>query len=98
MPFEKGKSGNPKGRPKGSLNQTTKDIRVLIKEVLCVNFNKTKITKDLRELTAKGRLDFYLKLLEFAVPKYSSTEFESDVDDEDTEFWVDMYESLRKKK
>jgi len=34
MGFKKGESGNPEGRPKGSLNKTTKDIRELISEAL----------------------------------------------------------------
>ena len=34
MGFEKGKSGNPEGRPKGSLNKTTNDIRELISKVI----------------------------------------------------------------
>jgi hypothetical protein len=34
MGFKKGESGNPEGRPKGSLNKTTNDIRELISKVI----------------------------------------------------------------
>jgi hypothetical protein len=30
MPFTKGNSGNPLGRPKGSLNSSTKEFRELL--------------------------------------------------------------------
>ena len=38
MPFKKGTSGNPIGRPKGSLSTTTK----LIREPININFVDTK--------------------------------------------------------
>ena len=34
MGFEKGKSGNPVGRPKGALNKTTNEIREFISKAI----------------------------------------------------------------
>ena len=34
MGFEKGKSGNPEGRPKGALNKTTNEIREFISKAI----------------------------------------------------------------
>ena len=34
MPFTKGNSGNPLGRPKGSLNTSTKEFRELLGQYL----------------------------------------------------------------
>jgi len=34
MGFKKGESGNPEGRPKGSLNKTTNEIRELISKAI----------------------------------------------------------------
>lgn len=34
MGFKKGESGNPEGRPKGSLNKTSKDIREIISKTI----------------------------------------------------------------
>lgn len=69
MAFEKGQSGNPYGRKKGTLNKSTKELRSLVKEVLSTNFTKAKIARDLKELTPKYRLDFYFKLLEYTLSK-----------------------------
>jgi hypothetical protein len=37
MGFKKGESGNKEGRPKGSLNKTTKDIREFISKAIDTN-------------------------------------------------------------
>ena len=37
MPFTKGNSGNPLGRPKGSLNHSTKEARELLSSALDTN-------------------------------------------------------------
>jgi hypothetical protein len=78
MAFQKGESGNPYGRKKGSLNRTTKELREMIQEVIHSNFSKTKISKDLKQLTPKFRLEFDFKLLEFILPKPISTVIEDE--------------------
>ena len=37
MPFTKGNSGNPLGRPKGSFNHSTKEVRELLSSALDTN-------------------------------------------------------------
>ena len=78
MAFEKGQSGNPAGRKKGSPNKTTSEIRSTIKSIIESNFSKSKVTKDLKELSPKQRLDYMLRLMEFVVPKPKSIESEND--------------------
>ena len=75
MPYIKGQSGNPMGRPKGSLNKTTFHLRVLIADFLSNNFNK--ITTDFESLQPKERLKFYCELLQFGLPKLQTTILES---------------------
>jgi hypothetical protein len=75
MPYIKGQSGNPMGRPKGSINKTTFHLRGLIADFLTSNFNK--ITTDFESLQPKERLRFYCELLQFGLPKLQTTLLES---------------------
>ncbi len=75
MPFKRGESGNPNGRPKGSLNKTTFHLRELIADFLSNNFNK--ITIDFESLQPKEKLKFYCELLQFGLPKLQTTVLES---------------------
>jgi len=78
MAFKKGQSGNPAGRKKGSPNKTTSEIRGTIKSIIDSNLSKSRVTKDLKELSPKQRLDYMLRLMEYVVPKPKSIESEND--------------------
>ena len=45
MGFEKGKSGNPEGRHKGSLNKATNEIRELISKAIDTDKIKDKLNQ-----------------------------------------------------
>ena len=70
--FKKGESGNPSGRPAGSKNKNTEEIRDKLN-----GFISSKI-EDLdliwSGLDKKQRSDFLTKILEFCVPKLRSTD------------------------
>jgi hypothetical protein len=78
MPFTKGQSGNPQGRKRGTPNKNTSELREVIKSIVTSNFNKTRISRDLKELSAKQRLDYLLRLMEYIVPKPKSIEPEDE--------------------
>jgi hypothetical protein len=75
MAFKKGESGNPNGRPKGSINKTTFELRGLIADFLNKNFDK--ITLDFDTLQPKERLKYYCELLQFGLPKLQTTVLEN---------------------
>jgi len=67
MPFEKGKSGNEKGRPRGAKGRTTEELRQMLNDF--VNNNIETLETDFKKLEPLQRLNFFAKLLDFVLPK-----------------------------
>ena len=73
MPFTKGNSGNPLGRPKGSLNHSTKEVRELLSSAL--NTNKIKeMLERIEEPT--DYINAISKILPYCVPKVKPIDVE----------------------
>lgn len=66
MPFTPGKSGNPLGRPVGSPNRTTKEMRLVFQNF--VEDNLERLQADFDELTPSERINFLLKLIPSFLP------------------------------
>ena len=66
MPFTKGNSGNPLGRPKGSLNNSTKEFR----ELLSHSIDSNKIMEMLSRIEEPtDYINAVSKLLPYCLPK-----------------------------
>jgi len=61
-----GTVNNPNGRPKGSKNRATSDLRGFIKNFLEKNIST--LEKDFKKLSPKDRLILLEKLLKYAIP------------------------------
>ncbi|GAB2774296.1 hypothetical protein GCM10027275_16660 [Rhabdobacter roseus] len=77
MPFQPTQSGNPKGRPRGSSNKASSDLRKAVLELLDNNWDS--IQTDLKRVTARDRLNFIEKLLGYALPKLQSVEVSAEL-------------------
>ena len=76
MAFEKGRSGNPYGREKGSVNKATAAVKERIEQVL--SDLDTTLTADLKALKPEQRVELWAKLQEFIRPKLSRTALAAD--------------------
>lgn len=66
------------GREKGTPNQITQEIRDRITTILDNNFSQESIERDLKDLEPEKRLNIWLKLLEFTIPKLQATKLENE--------------------
>ena len=68
--MEKGKTNNPNGRPKGTPNKITADLREFIS--LLLNDNLEQLRADFEQLEGKDRLIMMERLLGYVLPKLSN--------------------------
>jgi len=76
MKFEKGKPKSG-GRKKGTPNAVTKDLRERIRELLESKFEQ--VEADFSSLEPKDRLNAWLKMSEFVLPKMQRNELSFDL-------------------
>ena len=76
MRFQKGVSGNPKGRKKGALNKSTNQVRDILMKAHANNFDL--IMQQINEMTLKERLQFNRDILPYIAPKLSNIAIKED--------------------
>ena len=74
MPFEKGKSGNESGRPKGSSNKNTSKVRNAYTKLLEDNLQQLK--EDFKELEPRDRIKLFLDMSKYIIPQLKATELD----------------------
>lgn len=68
----KGKTNNPNGRPKGSKNRVTAEVRDWISKV--IDKQRPQLEKDLKLLEPAERWRIIEKLMSYVVPKMQAVE------------------------
>ena len=77
------------GRPKGSVNKSSNEIRETFQ--LLLSNNLEKIQDDLNDLEAKDRIQLLLSLANYILPKLRSIDLQSDIEETIT---IDFNESV----
>lgn len=81
MGQKKGHTGNPNGRPKGSQNKTTAEVKNLL--LAFVSTNLDTLQDDFNKLDPVQRLNFFEKVLKFVIPtKAEVTDLEALTDEQ----------------
>ena len=75
--MEKGKTNNPNGRPKGTPNKITQDVRQWLSTV--IDKNRRQMERDLKALEPKERLQMLEKLMQYVIPKQQAVSAEVDI-------------------
>lgn len=76
--FQKGQSGNPKGRPKGSQNEKAKYIKDWL--ISLIGSNAKDISQSFRNLPMKERCKFISSILPYVLPKQTESKIKANVD------------------
>lgn len=76
--MEKRKTNNPNGRPKGTPNKITTDLREFIR--LLLSDNLEQLRADFEQLEGKDRLIIMERLLSYVLPKLNNMVINEDVD------------------
>lgn len=80
MPFEKGISGNPKGRPTGAKGKVSQAVKLAISETL--ESRSSQIAKKLDAITDPVKwLECYAKFAVFIIPKHEKLEIANGYED-----------------
>jgi hypothetical protein len=74
MPFVKGNSGNPTGKKFGTQNKLTKELKVLLKNILANEIEQ--LPEHLSKIEPKERIELLIKLLPYIVPKVENETYQ----------------------
>lgn len=78
MGLRRGETNNPNGRPKGSQNKVSAELRERL--TAFVENHWEQVEADFDALEPKERLQFFEKLLSYTLPKLQSVKHEADTD------------------
>ena len=75
--MEKGKTNNPNGRPKGTPNKITKELRQWISEV--IDANREQMVEDLKTIEPGERLKILERRIQYVIPKTTHIDEDSTI-------------------
>lgn len=95
MPLPKGKTNNPNGRPPGSKNKNTKQLREWVTGF--IDANTSQIEKDWKQLEPKDRITAFQQLLKYSLPTLQAVNVTNDLEMQLQALTDDQLEELMNK-
>ena len=95
MKFKQGNTAS-KGRPKGTPNKSTKEVRQAFQ--LLIESNLDQMQQDLNSLSPRARLEIILKLSQFVLPRLEAVSHTSNDIPENLKFIFDSDEKELKRR
>lgn len=89
--FEKGKSGNPNGRPIGARNKATTKLIERVQAI--IEDNIEQMQKDLGRMTPTERVKALIQLMQYVLPKQQSINLENQIELEYKELGILLNEA-----
>ncbi len=80
------------GRQKGTPNKVTKDLRLLLKDLVTNEIAKAE--ENLAMAEPKERLDFLLKLLPYILPRYESVSYTEEANNDSKKIFQQINNNL----
>lgn len=77
MAQKKGQTGNPNGRPKGTPNKVTTELRSWIAQL--IDNNRDQLERDLKKLGPRERWAVIEKLMQYTIPRLQNVEGKFDL-------------------
>ena len=89
--FKQGQSGNPNGRPKGSVNKATNTIREAFTKLVESNLeNMTTWLEKVAETSPKEALNIINQMAEYTTPKLARVENKIETDEDINEVKIEI--------
>lgn len=86
--LKKGQTNNPNGRPKGTPNKVTSDLRDCVKVFVDKNMKNMQVEFD--KLEGKDKLLFLEKMMQYVLPKQQAMQIDATVEDRLTDAQVNQ--------
>lgn len=94
MGWTKGQSGNTAGRPKGTKNKASKQIKGFIEKILTDKQILREVRAEFRDMEGKDKLTAFVNLCRYVIPTQSAASMDMELNNLSDQQVEDLYGRL----